>query len=159
MIPDLIDIGAPLKTLPPGIHDATFPEIEKKFVTNPHRRKLFEGFRQATDALRRAGCSTVYLDGSFVTEKERPGDFDACWDDSGVNPSRLDKTLLDFGNKREAQKKKFMGELFPAGATAAPGSAFIKFFQRDRFTGRRKGILRIRLIESASSAGENHDNE
>ena len=27
-----------------------------------------------------AGCRLVYLDGSFVTRKERPGDIDACWD-------------------------------------------------------------------------------
>ena len=35
-------------------------------------------FEAAMVNLRDAGCKTVYVDGSFVTDKERPGDFDAC---------------------------------------------------------------------------------
>jgi len=97
------------------------------------------------DALWLAGCMTVYLDGSFVAGKPNPGDFDACWDTAGVDDSRLDPVLLDFSNRRRAQKQKFRGELFPASAPAAPGSAFIEFFQTDSHTGRKKGILRIRL--------------
>jgi hypothetical protein len=29
--------------------------------------------------MRIANCSVVYIGGSFVTVKEKPGDFDACW--------------------------------------------------------------------------------
>ena len=131
--------------LPPGIHDATLREVEDKLAYNAVRRELFEGFRRACEALKRAGCSVVYLDGSFVTEKPTPADFDACWDDAGVDASKLDKVLLDFTNKRKAQKERFLGELFPAALPAAPGSVFIAFFQTDKHTGNAKGILRIRL--------------
>ena len=145
MIPRLVDIGGPWKVLPPGIHDATLREVEMSFATTPHRKRLFRGLRLALDALKKSGCSTVYLDGSFVTEKPIPADYDACWDDSGVNAASLDRVLLDFTNKRRAQKKKYMGELFPAGIRAAAGRKFIDFFQTDRHTGRKKGIIRIRL--------------
>ncbi|NQT92858.1 MAG: hypothetical protein HQ559_08860 [Lentisphaerae bacterium] len=145
MIPELIDISSPWEVLPPGIHDATACEIERKYATNPHRRRLFEGFCQALEELKQAGCSTVYLDGSFVTGKPTPGDYDACWDDSGVDATRLDSALLDFTNKRRAQKEKYNGELFPAATQAMQGRAFIDFFQTDRHTGKRKGIIRVRL--------------
>ena len=145
MIPGLIDIGSPWKVLPPGIHDATLCEVERRFANSSHRRSLFDGFRRAVEALKYAGCSTVYLDGSFVTEKPIPGDFDACWDESGVDVNRLDRVLLDFKNKRRAQKKKYMGELLLVSMSAMPGKVFMDFFQTDRHTGEAKGMLRIRL--------------
>ncbi len=145
MIPLLIDIGSLWKVLPPGIHEATLDEVEKRFAINDDRQRLFDGFRRAVKALRTAGCKTVYLDGSFVTEKPNPADFDACWDDAGVDVSRLDRVFLDFKNKRRAQKQKYMGELFLAGMSAISGKAFINFFQTDRHTGKTKGIIRICL--------------
>ena len=153
MIPPLVDIGSLWEVLPPGIHDAGLGEVENRFATNDHRRRLFDGFRRAAEALRGAGCRTIYLDGSFVTGKPNPGDFDACWDDAGVDDGRLDPVLLDFSNRRRAQKQKYHGELFPAGAAAAPGSVFIDFLQTDRHTGRRKGIVRIRLGPLVSAEG------
>lgn len=145
MLPDLVDIGSLWDVLPPGIHEASLEEVESRFATNDHRRRLFDGFRGALDALRLAGCRTVYLNGSFVTGKPTPADFDACWDSTGVDAGRLDPVLLDFSDKRRAQKQKYRGELFPLGALAAPGSAFVEFFQTDSHTGRRKGIVRLRL--------------
>ena len=145
MIPASVDIGSLWKVLPPGTHDATLDEVRKRFATNDHRKRLFDGFARAAEVLRVARCRTVYLDGSFVTAKPHPRDFDACWDDAGVNAGKLDSVLLDFSDKRRAQKQKYHGELFPAGATAAPGSVFIDFFQTDRHTGKSKGIIRIRL--------------
>ncbi len=69
-------------------------------------------------SFKKAGCRTVYVDGSFVTNKEIPGDFDACWEEAGVDPTMLDPVLLTFENGRTAQKAKYHGELFPASATA-----------------------------------------
>src|SRR5579864_7933526 len=43
-----------------------------------------------------AGCSRVYIDGSFVTVKREPGDYDACWDIDGVNVEALGSVFLDF---------------------------------------------------------------
>lgn len=147
MIPALIDIGspAPWPVLPPGIYDATFVEIEAAFGTTPHRRLLFDGFRRAADALRSAGCLTTYLDGSFTTGKPHPDDFDGCWEPTGVDLQRLDPILKIFANKREAQKRKYFGEMFPAGSNAGRGLTFLELFQIEKFSQRPKGILRVSL--------------
>jgi hypothetical protein len=103
-------------------------------------RRLLDTLR----SLKHAGCRVVYLDGSFVTAKELPGDFDACWEISGVDPGRLDRELLDFRDRRAAQKARSGGELFPAETAAEPvGITFLDYFQRDRDTGKPKGIIAI----------------
>ena len=79
MIPRLVDIGSPWKVLPPGVHDATLQKIEDVFATNNHRIYLYNGFKGAVKALCKAGCKTIYLDGSFVTGTPLPRDDDACW--------------------------------------------------------------------------------
>ena len=99
-------------------------------------------------SLRDAGCKIVYVDGSFVTDKEIPGDFDACWEVDGVDPIILDPVLLTFEHGRAEQKAKYLGELFPASFDAVgDGFSFLEFFQTDRDTGRRKGIIAIDLGE------------
>jgi hypothetical protein len=153
MIPTLIDLGspAPWPVLPPGIHDTTLVEIESTFATTPHRRALFEGFGRVVLALESAGCATVYLDGSFVTGKPHPLDYDGCWELAGVDPTKLDPVLMRFENKRAAQKLKFLGEMFIAERLGAPGVTFLDFFQREKFSGRPKGILRMRLAAKGAA--------
>jgi len=81
-----------------------------------------------------------------VTAKEIPGDFDACWDPRGVDGERLDPVLLDFTNRRAAQKEKYQGELFPSLQRADPaGNTFLDFFQIDKRTGEAKGIVALDL--------------
>jgi hypothetical protein len=132
--------------LPAGVHFATWPEIEARLAFNPRRRRLYAGFREACELLRKAGCRLVYLDGSFVTAKKHPGDFDACWDIGHVDDAKLDSVFFDFSNGRAAQKRRFLGELFPAQLPeGATGSTFVEFFQVNKLTGAPKGVLAIRL--------------
>ena|SRR5947199_10849126 len=142
MIPPLDAAG----NLPPGIHWATWSELVDRFGTSQRRTELLDGLKRALQSLAYAGCQTVYVDGSFVTAKEVPGDFDACWDPPGVDGERLDPVLLDFTNRRAAQKAKYGGELFPSRALADPaGNTFLEFFQIDKSTGEVKGIIAIDL--------------
>jgi len=145
MIPDLININsAPWSVLPPGIHQAGLDEVEARFAINSWRRKLFDGLVLSAISLRNAGCSTIYLDGSFVTAKPRPSDFDACWDPFGVDQAKLDPVFTDFSNGRAMQKKKFKGEWFPSSLpNQGTTGTFLEFFQVERVTGSEKGILRI----------------
>lgn len=107
------------------------------------------GLGMAVAVLGRAGCQTVYLDGSFTTDTERPRDFDACWDPQGVDPALLDPVLLEFSNRRAAQKARYAGEMFPSSMPAdASGIPFVEFFQRNK-NGQARGIVRIRLGGSA----------
>jgi hypothetical protein len=142
MIPEFDDRG----NLPPGIHSATWTEIVTRYAISTRRRELLDGLLDALHSLKAAGCTSAYLDGSFVTAKEHPDDFDACWEAAGVAPSRLDPELLDFSDERSAQKTRYGGEIFPAETTAEPsGTAFLDFFQRDRTTKQPKGIIAIDL--------------
>lgn len=126
----------------------TGDEIARRFGYNATRRRLLEGMRSALENLKTAGCATVYIDGSFVTAKELPNDYDACWEENGVDAQALDPVLLIFDAGRATQKAKYLGELFPAAIAAGPeGLSFFQFFQRDKETGRRKGIVAVSLGE------------
>jgi hypothetical protein len=96
--------------------------------------------------LKAAGCRTAFVDGSFVTAKPAPGDFDACWAIDGVDPDRLDPAFLDFSNSRARQKARFGGEFFPADLPEGlTGKTFLEFFQTDKETGAPKGIVALDL--------------
>ena len=104
------------------------------------------GVRAAIENLKNAGCLTVYINGSFITAKGVPNDFDACWEEAGVDPTVLDPVLLTFDPGRVTQKGKYLGELFPASVIADEGRfSFLEFFQTDKETGGPKGIVAIDL--------------
>jgi hypothetical protein len=130
--------------LPLGVHDATWGEVAPRFSCNGHRTRLVGGLLAALQNLADAGCRSVLLDGSFVSGKQLPEDYDGAWDTLGVEPHRLDPVLLDFSNGRAAMKSKYLGELFPATFLAAPGVLYRDFFMRDR-NGAPKGVVNIDL--------------
>jgi hypothetical protein len=140
----------PVGKLPAGIHEATWKELAIRYGTTAHRRRLLDGLMLALESLRDAGCTRVYINGSFVTAKNEPGDFDACWEAGGVDSRLLDPVLLDFSDRRRAQKARFSGELFPAEVPAEPtGTRFLDYFQQDKTTGARKGIVALELKDLA----------
>ena len=94
--------------------------------------------------LRDAGCRVAIIDGSFVTRKSNPRDYDGVWEPRSVDVDLVDRILLTFEDRRAAMKEKYAGELFPASFFAAPGVRFREFFQFDR-NGRPKGTVRIAL--------------
>lgn len=146
MIPQFGSRGA----LPPGVHSATWKELATRFGTTPRRQALLEGLRHALVQLRDAGCHIAWIDGSFVTDKTEPRDFDGCWAPEDVDPDVLDPVLLDFGQGRAAQKAAYGGELFVASSTESDsGVTFREFFQTDH-EGRRKGMVALRLQRDRS---------
>jgi hypothetical protein len=154
MIPALVPIlGAPWDVLPPGVHPATLPEVAIAFATNAKRRLLYDRLLLAVTALRVAGCDKLWLDGSYVTGKTVPGDYDACWDPTGMDRAKLDPVFLDFSNKRQAMKNKFGGEFFPANGPNTPTQTFLDLFQVEKFTGQAKGILFIVLTADPALLG------
>jgi transcriptional regulator with XRE-family HTH domain len=78
----------PAGNLPAGIHEATWDELATRYGTTANRRRLLDELKLALESLRNAGCRRAYLNGSFVTAKDEPGDFDACWEAALVD-SRL----------------------------------------------------------------------
>jgi hypothetical protein len=149
-IPSLVSVAAdaPWPVLPPGIHDASLAEVAATFATTPHRQWLFDGFTRVVEAFRLAGGGMLYLDGSFTTGKPHPADYDGCWDHQGIDFALLDPVLLDFSHKRAAQKRKYLGEMFPALSLNGASGTFLDFFQVEKFSGAPKGILRITIAAS-----------
>jgi hypothetical protein len=75
--------------LPAGEHSASWGEVLERFGWNLVRRRLLDGLAEGLSILADAGCTRVWLNGSFVTAKEEPGDFDAVWSAVGVDAARL----------------------------------------------------------------------
>jgi hypothetical protein len=123
-----------------GEYEVDWQELVERFGWNTRRRQLLDGLQEAIELLGAAGCRRLWLDGSFVTAKEEPGDFDACWDPAGVDLDALDPIFLDFRQGRAAQKTRFGGELLPNVTEAGSGLSFSEFFRNERDTG-RKGIV------------------
>ena len=143
MIPDFNEDG----NLPEGIHCATLEEVEVRFGANAKRQWLLDGLRDLIKQLELANCSVLYLDGSFVTDKANPGDYDLCWSLSGVEPDKINKVLLDFTPEgRSLMKEQYRGDIFPAELPEGDsGKLFLDFFQEDKGTGLKKGIVEISI--------------
>ena len=135
--------------LPPGEHVASWDEVVERFGWTQRRRRLLDGLAEAIELLAEAGCRQVWLNGSFVTAKDEPGDFDACWDTDEVDLDALDPVLLDLSNDRAAQKSRFGGEMFPNVIETQSGLSFAEFFQNERDTS-RKGIVVIHLAQGGA---------
>jgi hypothetical protein len=120
-----------------------------RFGENPHRKLLLGGLDRALTLLRAAGCKRVYVDGSFVTSKVMPGDYDLAWEPTNVDVAlllSLDPVFGIFDAGRAAQKAKYHGEFFPSSITEAlTGRTFLDFFQIDKDTGAPKGIVALDL--------------
>jgi len=71
---------------------------------------LLRGLGEGLQALHAAGCQRAYLDGSFITAALNPGDFDVCWEPTGVQAVLLDPVLLAMAPPRLQQKLRFGGE-------------------------------------------------
>lgn len=146
MIPVLTTDGL----LPPGIHVATRDQLRARFGSEFVRAQFFAGVMRAADALAHAGCQRLWVDGSFVTNKVVPGDWDGCWDPAGVDPDLLDPTLYDFtAEGRSRMKSKYLADLFPSSFIEQRStSTFLEYFQIDKTTGLAKGLIQLNLRSS-----------
>lgn len=148
MIPEFNEEG----NLPHGIHEASMDEVETRFGYNAKRQWLLEGLRVLIVDLKKSGCSRIFLDGSFVTKKDVPGDYDLCWSVEGVTEMSVDKRLVDLSPQgRAIHATRYRGDIFPAEVPEGrSGKLFIEFFMTDKNTGNPKGIVSINI-------GDDHD--
>jgi hypothetical protein len=132
--------------LPPGVYALDWATFVRVFGWNDWRARLCRGLLRALANLKAAGCVVVIVDGSFVTAKDQPGDYDAAFDPTGVDGAKIDPVLLRHTDGRKAMKAKYLGETFPWGwiADSKTGVVFLEFFQKDR-SGVEKGVVQIDL--------------
>lgn len=139
--------------LVPGVHFMTWDVFYDQFNFSPKRKILLAGLERAIDVFRQCGCVVIYIDGSFVTQKLEPNDYDACWEGDWdfvtMNLARLEPLFIDFvdlSTGRKKQKLKYNGEIFPAEFSAdSIGTSYLDFFQQIRFSSGKKGIVAIKL--------------
>lgn len=147
MIPDFDGNG----NLPPGIHESTLEEFEKRFVEGKgiRRAQIYEGMKKLIDDLRKIACKNLFIDGSFTTNKRVPRDFDACWDDTNLVYADVIKILPvldDLDYPRLLQHSFYDADIFPAYMVEGScGKCFIDYFQQDKNTGLPKGIIKIKI--------------
>lgn len=144
MIPPLNDQGV----LPPGRHACDWTELVTRYGTGGRRQKLIVGLLNGLQVLKRAGCRTAYIDGSFVTAKLLPNDVDVAYEAGEIELLRLrqlDPVFFDFSSQRFQQRKKYSAEFFIADTPCdLQKRTFLDFFQEDR-DGSPKGILILNL--------------
>lgn len=149
MIPELTREGL----LPRGVHETTLEEVRHRFgVGNPLRSRLMKGLEAVAALARKLGVREIYLDGSFVTDKRDPGD----WDAVVVAPvetncaSREVLRLVD----RPRVKREFGGDLF---LILEDDGELLNHYVNGVFVkdhlGRAKGIVRIRLVMKEDGDG------
>ena len=67
--------------LPRGVHDCTLDEIAGSFARNPHRKRLFQNLVACLEQeIRPVFVHPIFVDGSFVTDKDEPEDIDIVLD-------------------------------------------------------------------------------
>jgi hypothetical protein len=143
MIPNLKKSGL----LPTGFHHATWEEFEEKFAINQHRQVLLKELRKGLTILKSFGCNEIYIGGSFVTDKPKPGDIDVCFNSTFMNLSKIKKNNPEFFDSKKGsylQKKKFGCEFFPFDNF---DTYFIDFFSFSRL-GEPKGLVKIYLDDN-----------
>jgi len=92
--------------LPPGEHQASLNEVEAVYGSSTDRRKLLmQGLREAASNFELSGVKTLWIDGSFITDKEEPNDIDGCWEYTlVVDTEKLDPFFL--GSREEIANAK-----------------------------------------------------
>ena len=133
--------------LPPGIHKTTWVEFQERYGYNQKRVWLLIGLRMLLAELSNVDCKSVYIDGSFVTDKEIPGDYDLCWKMDGVIVEDLDPLLLNYtAEGKRLIEEKYRGDIRGAEfSVKETGATYLEFFQHDR-NGIAKGVIEIELL-------------
>ena len=174
MIPNFVyhsDAPGPYSfLLPPGMHPCTLPDVEeamvKPFGTSQTRGRIFNGLsRYLADCQTHGISGRIWLDGSFVTGKNDPGDVDVISLVSADLIRRLDAADQTFAlhtlKGGEATKPQYDVHSFAVVSVPKSHAAYlaqaqeiakwINFFRRTKefvalnggVTRRPKGILQL----------------
>jgi hypothetical protein len=129
--------------LPEGIHELSIEEFWARYAYNAWRGALLALFEWALGVLKKAGVRRVYVGGSFVTNRESPGDIDACWD---LDP-QVDVARTPQGFPEGAGPAGWRLHLF----SDAPQTHFLRdLLSRKRGSAKRVGIVLLSLDKSHS---------
>lgn len=150
-IPDLTEHGL----LPVGVHEATLDEVVARFGSGtPRRAELGESLRRFAALLEDIGLFTdLFVDGSFTTDAEPPGDVDVVMQLPTAKMLELARHPRSTELERRAVKLRF--EVDALLEASESGSAFMvglfttlkakDVIARKVSASQRRGIMRIKL--------------
>ncbi len=148
--------------LPPGPNAATVDEVRQTFVddfpTSVTRPVIFEHWKALVGAIKTIlPIDAQWIDGSFVTSKENPGDVDLATfldgptlDSLGPVPATLLKGLVGGPISKELHEcDSYFVSVYPVGhpgraAYEAARAYWDQWFGHDR-AGNRKGYIDLRV--------------
>lgn len=107
--------------LPAGVHDADLGSFLLHVGTNPHRTDLYRPFAERALKLQARGVQSVYVGGSGVSAKPKPGDVDALYVTSDANRFPLHERASDWlqgthwhaANRRHSAPQTAWGNVRP----------------------------------------------
>jgi hypothetical protein len=113
-------------------------------VCNCTKTTINAGIEGGAANFSKANVRKLWIDGSFVTNKEHPNDIDGAWETN----DQIDLVVLDpvFLGSRAAMKDQYGLDFFPDVIEAGSGLPFPVFFRTNR-ENKPKGILVVRLGE------------
>lgn len=76
--------------------ELSFNEFVTLFGTNPSRRKKIDNAVLFFKIFKSCRCTTVYIGGSFVSNKKNPDDIDMCFDLTEIDNEELKRTFPEF---------------------------------------------------------------
>ncbi len=134
--------------LPRGHHQATREEIESLFGGQPgsQRAKVLSNLLHWRDAIRAKKLSgLLILNGSFISQKVAPGDFDCIfvYDEIGLEILKSDLEAQALLNYTQC-KTDWQGDIFAFAETALrrfPQMSLFDMFDNDKRTGMPKGCV------------------
>ena len=118
--------------LPPGVYEIRWQELMERFATSTGRQRIVTGLAAALRKLAIAGCTRVIIGGSFISAKVEPRDFDAYYDNFGLDFELLDPLFVE---DTDSQQDVFCGELFPT-------IGYDRFLQTDK-EGNPRGVVAL----------------
>lgn len=137
----------PNGNLVPGIHNLSWDEFVDLYGYTQRRRDMIAGLERAMKHLAEFGCRAVYIDGSFVSKKHNPSDYDACWDDTGEIDEEYLRLYQPYfiTNAKEKLKAKYGGEFIRSSSFADWDNRYLAYYQRDKQDLSPKGIIRLEI--------------
>lgn len=145
MIPEFQQNGF----LEEGIYETSFSEMEEKLGFSRKRRKLLSAMKTLITYCKYLQCDVLYIDGSFVSTKISPADYDACWDTTATDKEPIMNAVeqSSLNSDSESQKEEFGGEIYPAFVKAPlnHGMTILEYFQTIKDGEGKKGIIKLKL--------------
>lgn len=144
----MLDRDADTGYLSPGEQSATLDEIEGELASNFRRREIMAGLRHVVTELVEGGARNIWIDGSFVTSKERPGDVDVVYEPPAGVDVMTSSGVFSFARRGELKKYRKV-DLWPHPSLqprkfGSGNIPIVEWWQSD-INGNRKGIIKLQL--------------